>query len=116
MPLPESKYLSPVWRNDLFKDRMVFVMGGAGTICSMQTRALVRLGANACIVGRSEGKTEDMARDISTARPGAKVIGIGGCDVRKVGSSLGRQRDPSERERRRRWTACRLRQTGARAS
>lgn len=51
----------------------------------MQTRALVRLGANACIVGRNVDKTEAMAVDIATARPGAKVIGIGGCDVRKVG-------------------------------
>jgi 2,4-dienoyl-CoA reductase [(3E)-enoyl-CoA-producing], peroxisomal len=59
------------------------VTGGAGSICSMQTRALVRLGANACIVGRSVEKTETMAVDIATARPGAKVIGIGGCDVRK---------------------------------
>lgn len=63
---------------------MVFVTGGAGTICSMQTRALVRLGANACIIGRSEGKTEEAAKEIAKVRPGAKVIGIGGCDVRKV--------------------------------
>lgn len=68
---------------------MVFVTGGAGTICSMQTRALVRLGANACIIGRSEGKTEEAAKDIATVRPGAKVIGIGGCDVRKVSRRSG---------------------------
>merc|ERR1712169_71131 len=45
--------------------------------------ALVRLGANACILGRNVEKTEKAAEDIATARPGAKVIGIGGCDVRK---------------------------------
>ncbi|OAQ72295.1 sporulation protein SPS19 [Pochonia chlamydosporia 170] len=84
MPYPESHYLSPIWRDDLFKGRVVFVTGGAGTICSMQTRALVRLGANACIIGRNVEKTEEAARDIATVRPGAKVIGIGGCDVRKV--------------------------------
>lgn len=66
------------------EDRVVFVTGGAGTICSMQTRALVRLGANACIVGRNVEKTESAAKDIATIRPGAKVIGIGACDVRKV--------------------------------
>lgn len=66
------------------EDRVVFVTGGAGTICSMQTRALVRLGANACIIGRNVEKTEAAAKDIQTARPGSKVIGIGGCDVRKV--------------------------------
>lgn len=67
---------------------MVFVTGGAGTICSMQTRALVRLGANACIVGRNAERTEAAAKDIATVRPGAKVIGIGACDVRKVGIRL----------------------------
>jgi peroxisomal 2,4-dienoyl-CoA reductase len=44
---------------------------------------MVALGANACIVGRNVEKTENMAKDIATARPGAKVIGIGAIDVRK---------------------------------
>ncbi|KAK7426140.1 peroxisomal 2 4-dienoyl-CoA reductase sps19 [Neonectria magnoliae] len=86
MSVPESKYLSPVWRDGIFKDRVVFVTGGAGTICSMQTRALVRLGADACIIGRSVEKTEAAAKDIATVRAGAKVLGIGGCDVRKAES------------------------------
>lgn len=64
--------------------RVAFVTGGAGTICSAQTQALVRLGANACIVGRSQAKTVEAAVEIATARPGARVIGIGGCDVRQV--------------------------------
>lgn len=64
--------------------RVVFVTGGAGTICSAQTRALVHLGANACIIGRNQEKTEAAAKDIATARSGAKIIGIGGCDVRNV--------------------------------
>lgn len=67
----------------------------------MQTRALVRLGANACIIGRNVEKTESAAKDIATVRPGAKVIGIGGCDVRKVNTfsnnfsryNLGEQED-----------------------
>ncbi|KAH7023142.1 hypothetical protein EDB80DRAFT_745264 [Ilyonectria destructans] len=86
MSVPESKYLSPVWRDGIFDGRVVFVTGGAGAICSMQTRALVRLGANACIIGRSVEKTEAVAKDIATVRAGAKVLGIGGCDVRKVES------------------------------
>jgi peroxisomal 2,4-dienoyl-CoA reductase len=65
---------------------VVFCTGGAGTICSAQVRALVQLGADACIVGRNVEKTEKMARDIATARPGAKVIGIGAVDVRKIES------------------------------
>jgi peroxisomal 2,4-dienoyl-CoA reductase len=47
-------------------------------------RALVHLGANACIVGRNVEKTERVALDIASARPGAKVIGIGSVDVRKL--------------------------------
>lgn len=62
---------------------MVFCTGGAGTICSAQVRALVHLGADACIVGRNAEKTEKMAKSIATARSGAKVIGIGNVDVRK---------------------------------
>jgi peroxisomal 2,4-dienoyl-CoA reductase len=44
---------------------------------------MVALGANACIIGRNVEKTENMAKDIATARSGAKVIGIGAVDVRK---------------------------------
>lgn len=56
----------------------------------MQARALVRLGANACIVGRS-AKAQEVAKQIATVRAGAKVLGIGGCDVRKVRSPAGRE-------------------------
>lgn len=45
---------------------------------------MVHLGANACILGRNVSKTENMARDIETARPGSKVLGLGGVDVRKI--------------------------------
>jgi peroxisomal 2,4-dienoyl-CoA reductase len=45
-------------------------------------RALVHLGADACIIGRNVEKTEKMAIDIATARKGAKVLGIGAVDVR----------------------------------
>ncbi|RCI15344.1 hypothetical protein L249_6739 [Ophiocordyceps polyrhachis-furcata BCC 54312] len=97
MPVPESTYLSPVWRDGLFKNRVVFVTGGAGTICSMQTRALVRLGADACIIGRDEQKTKAAAQDITTVRRGARVVGIGGCDVRQM-SSLKAAADRCARE------------------
>ncbi|KAK4927850.1 peroxisomal 2 4-dienoyl-CoA reductase sps19, partial [Elasticomyces elasticus] len=60
----------------------VFCTGGSGSICSAQTRALVHLGANACIVGRNAEKATSVAADIATARPGAKVLGIGNVDVR----------------------------------
>ena len=47
---------------------------------------MVHLGADACIVGRNVEKTESMAKDIATVRKGAKVLGIGSVDVRKVES------------------------------
>lgn len=65
---------------------MVFCTGGAGTICSAQVRALVHLGANACIIGRNVEKTERAAKEMASLRPGAKVIGIGAVDVRKFDS------------------------------
>ncbi len=47
---------------------------------------MVHLGANACIVGRNVEKTESMAKDIATARRGAKVLGLGAVDVRSIES------------------------------
>lgn len=84
MPLERYEYLSDVWRDGIFNNKVVFCTGGAGTICSAQVRAMVHLGANACIIGRNEQKTLTVAKDIETARPGSKVIGIGNVDVRKV--------------------------------
>lgn len=49
----------------------------------MQVRALVQLGANACIIGRNVAKTERVAAELATTRPGAKVLGFGAVDVRK---------------------------------
>lgn len=66
-------------------NKVVFVTGGAGTICSVQTKALVYLGANACIIGRNVEKTERVANEIAAVRKGAKVLGIGAVDVRNVG-------------------------------
>ncbi|CAK7219893.1 peroxisomal 2 4-dienoyl-CoA reductase sps19 [Sporothrix bragantina] len=76
------EFMSPVWRDGIFKGRVAFVTGGAGDICSAQTRALVYLGADACIIGRNVEKTEAAAIDIAKVRKGARVIGIGNVDVR----------------------------------
>jgi peroxisomal 2,4-dienoyl-CoA reductase len=43
---------------------------------------MVHLGANACIIGRNVKKTESVAKDMESCRPGARVIGIGAVDVR----------------------------------
>lgn len=47
---------------------------------------MVHLGANACIIGRNVEKTEKKAKDIATARQGAKVLGFGSVDVRSIES------------------------------
>ncbi|KAJ5908327.1 Glucose/ribitol dehydrogenase [Penicillium taxi] len=83
---PQSEYMSDVWKDGIFANKVVFCTGGAGTICSAQIRALVHLGANACIIGRNVEKTESVAKEIATIRTGAKVIGIGAVDVRKFDS------------------------------
>lgn len=82
MTVPRSKYMSNIWKDGIFTNKVLFCTGGAGTICSMQVRAFVALGGNACIIGRNVAKTEAGAKDIATVRSGAKVIGIGGVDVR----------------------------------
>jgi 2,4-dienoyl-CoA reductase [(3E)-enoyl-CoA-producing], peroxisomal len=74
-PVPREKFLSPVWREGIFKDKVLFCTGGAGTICSMQVRAFVYLGGNAFITGRNPEKTSKGAADIASVRPGSKVIG-----------------------------------------
>jgi peroxisomal 2,4-dienoyl-CoA reductase len=83
---PYSIYLEDHLLTFIFfkENKVVFCTGGAGTICSAQVRALVHLGANACIIGRNVEKTENMAKSITTARKGAKVIGIGAVDVRRI--------------------------------
>jgi len=86
VPMPPSDELySNAWGKEIFKDKVVFCTGGAGTICSGQVRALVSLGCNAAILGRREDRTVSVASEISKIRPGARVIGIG-CDVRSIES------------------------------
>jgi len=81
--LPDFLEYKTVTNCQFIDNKVVFCTGGAGSICSAQVRALVHLGANACIVGRNVEKTERVAKDIATARKGAKVLGLGAVDVRK---------------------------------
>ncbi|OQU97752.1 hypothetical protein CLAIMM_03639 [Cladophialophora immunda] len=81
-----TNVVSEVWKRGIFENRVVFCTGGNGSICSVQVQALVYLGADACVVGRNVKKTELVAQRIASCRPGCKVLGIGGVDVRKVES------------------------------
>ncbi|EHY55288.1 peroxisomal 2 4-dienoyl-CoA reductase sps19 [Exophiala dermatitidis] len=79
-------FVSSVWNPTIFTGKVVFCTGGNGSICSNQVRALVYLGADACIVGRNVEKTESVAKDIATVRPNSRVLGIGAVDVRSIES------------------------------
>lgn len=74
---------SCVWKDDLFKGKVVFVTGGAGSICRVQAEAMVLLGADAMIVGRNGGKAELAAKEIAELRQGARVLSAS-ADVRDV--------------------------------
>lgn len=86
MPLGNHWSTESVWKPDLFKGKVVFVTGGAGTICKVQTEAMILLGANAAIVGRNQKKTDEAAAELARARPGAKVVLCANTDVRLVQS------------------------------
>ncbi|QLG74234.1 hypothetical protein HG535_0G01180 [Zygotorulaspora mrakii] len=70
------------WKPDLFKGKVVFVTGGAGTICRVQTEALVLLGCKAAIVGRSKDRTIKAAEEISQLSSEGCVLPICNIDVR----------------------------------
>lgn len=82
--LDKSYVDNGAWKENIFKGKVAFVTGGAGTICRVQTEALVLLGADAVILGRNVAKTEKAAKEIAALRPGAKVLGLGNVDVRDV--------------------------------
>lgn len=78
-----SSYNNDTFKENLLHGKVVFCTGGAGSICGRQVEALVLLGCNAVITGRSLEKTEKRAKEMSRLRPGAKVIGLS-ADVRDI--------------------------------
>lgn len=86
MGLDQSFVTNGSWKPDLFKGKVVFVTGGAGTICRVQAEAMILLGANAAIVGRNPEKTRQAAREMDELRPECKVISCPNTDVRDVNS------------------------------
>ncbi|OAP65117.1 hypothetical protein AYL99_01089 [Fonsecaea erecta] len=87
--VPETRGRPVEEMGGLFDNKVVFCTGGSGSICSGQVRALVALGANACIVGRNHDKAKKVAADIALVRPGSTVLGLGGVDVRNYESVKG---------------------------
>lgn len=70
------------WKPDLFKGKVIFVTGGAGTICRVQTEAMVLLGCQAAIVGRSKESTIRAAEEMSQLGSKDCVLPICNVDVR----------------------------------
>ncbi|CAN3376870.1 hypothetical protein DIURU_001648 [Diutina rugosa] len=86
MVLEDNWLHSSVWKQGIFAGKVVFVTGGAGTICKDQTEAMIRLGADAAIVGRNQQKTDVAAEELRKVRNGAKVVSCPNVDVRDVHS------------------------------
>lgn len=84
MALEDNWIEDSVWKQGIFTGKVVFVTGGAGTICKDQTEAMIRLGANAAIVGRNQPKTDAAAEELRRVRNGAKVVSCPNVDVRDV--------------------------------
>lgn len=84
--LDQSFVTNGSWKPDLFKGKVVFVTGGAGTICRVQTEAMILLGANAAIVGRNPEKTDKATQEMNELRADSKVISCPNTDVRDVQS------------------------------
>lgn len=82
--LDQSYVTNGSWRPNLFEGKVVFVTGGAGSICKVQTEAMVLLGANAAIVGRNKEKTDAAAKELQALRKGAKVVSLPNVDVRDI--------------------------------
>ncbi|KAG6371494.1 hypothetical protein JVT61DRAFT_9532 [Boletus reticuloceps] len=54
-----------VFRQDVFKGKVVFCTGGGSGICKSMTEAMMRHGANAAIVGRNLEKLTQSAHELS---------------------------------------------------
>lgn len=78
-----AKYVNDTFKSNLFAGKVVFCTGGAGSICGRQVEALITLGCNAVITGRSLEKTQRRATEMSRLRSGARVIGLS-ADVRDI--------------------------------
>lgn len=76
-----------VWQRNIFEGKVCFITGGAGTICSEIAGGLVSLGCSMAIIGRGNDKVDEIVKLLrARAVSGAKVIGIGDCDVRSIQS------------------------------
>ena len=80
----DKSYLEKVFGNQTFSRESCLHYWWCRYYLSCSSRSLSFIRADVAIIGRNPQKTEDAAKEIATLRPGAKVIGIGNVDVRKI--------------------------------
>lgn len=56
-----------IFRDDIFKNKVLFCTGGGSGICKSMTEAIMRHGASATIVGRKLDRLEATAKELSNA-------------------------------------------------
>ncbi|KAI0716134.1 NAD(P)-binding protein [Cerioporus squamosus] len=56
-----------VFKNDLFKGKVLFCTGGGSGICKAMTEAVMKHGANATIVGRKLDRLQESANELAAA-------------------------------------------------
>ncbi|KAG7439424.1 2,4-dienoyl-CoA reductase [Guyanagaster necrorhizus] len=73
LAITPSAYVAPVgnstliFRDDIFKGKVLFHTGGGSGICRAMTEAVMRHGANAAIVGRKLDRLTQAAKELSEA-------------------------------------------------
>lgn len=76
-----------IWKDDLLKGKVCFITGGAGTICSDVAACLLQLGCSVAIIGRTNASVDQAVAKLKpNTRHGARVHGVGDCDVRSIDS------------------------------
>jgi 2,4-dienoyl-CoA reductase [(3E)-enoyl-CoA-producing], peroxisomal len=84
MPLLPMQHVSQIWKEVSFANKLVFCTGDSATICSSQVWALVYVDVGACIVGKRQAHTENVAFENGTARKDSQVLVICDVDVREL--------------------------------
>jgi len=73
----------PVFKDDIFKGKVLFCTGGGSGICYKIVERMMRHGADAAIVGRKADRLSAAAKELEKTVSGRKCIATPG-DVRKI--------------------------------
>ncbi|TBU41542.1 NAD(P)-binding protein [Dichomitus squalens] len=64
---PPAVDSTTVFKDDIFRGKVLFCTGGGSGICKAMTQAVIKHGASAAIVGRKLDRLEASAKELSTA-------------------------------------------------